>query len=232
MRYFRFLFVLLTLSFTVTAFAEPVSRHYTSRKGIPNKAKMSLAELNAYVKKQLIILDAGHGGTDEGARVQTFQEKKITLTTTLMTKKQLEDLGYRVLLTRSRDIYLSLNRRVSIANETQNALFVSIHYNASQSKIAKGIEVFYPEAKEVWRTHASKRLANCILYHVLDHTEAISRGVKEGNFHVIRETQMPAVLIEGGFVTNAEERALLKDREYLARIAKGIAHGIDKYIRS
>lgn len=232
MRYFRFLLVFLTLSFSLTVYSEISTPRYTPRKGIPNKGKMTLAQLNEYAKKQLIILDAGHGGTDEGARVQTFQEKKITLTTTLMTKKNLEDLGYRVLLTRSRDIYLSLARRVSIANQTQNALFVSIHYNASQSKVAKGIEVFYPESKEVWRTHASKRLAYCILYQVIDTTEAISRGVKEGNFHVIRETQMPAVLIEGGFVTNAEERALLKDREYLARIAKGIAKGIDKYIRS
>jgi len=180
----------------------------------------------------LIILDPGHGGTDEGAKVGSLLEKKITLTTTMLTKKHLDEMGYRVLLTRSKDVFISLNRRAEIANLRQAALFVSIHYNASKSHAAKGVEVFFCDSKELWRRHASKRLANCILNHVLDQTEASSRGVKGGNFFVIRETDMPAVLVEGGFVTNKEERALLKDREYLDRIGRGIAEGIDKFLKS
>ncbi len=180
----------------------------------------------------LVILDAGHGGPDEGTKVQTVLEKRIALSTTLMTKQYLEEMGYQVKLTRAKDAFISLPKRVSIANTAGASLFVSIHYNASKNKTAKGVEVFYPGAKELWRTHASKRLAHCVLAGLLRQTDASSRGIKEGNFHVIRETQMPAVLIEGGFVTNFEERELLKDRDYLGKIAKGIARGIDKYLKS
>ncbi len=185
-----------------------------------------------YPANPLIILDAGHGGTDEGARVKSFMEKRITLTTTLLTKKLLEERGYKVILTRARDNYVSLARRVSIANRTKCAAFVSIHFNASRSHAAKGIEIYFCDTKEKWRARASRRLADCILYQVIDQTEAISRGVKGGNFHVIRETEMPAVLVEGGFVTNFEERSLLRNKEYLSKIAEGIATGLDKYFKS
>lgn len=181
--------------------------------------------------KPVIVLDAGHGGTDEGAKVNAFMEKKIALTTTLLTKKHLEEIGYRVVMTRSRDVFLPLPRRVSIANKTKGSLFVSIHFNSSPSAEAHGIEIFYFDSKEMWRTKASKRLANCILGRVVNHTDALSRGVKRGNFHVIRETDMPAVLVEGGFMTNREERGKLRDKEYLDRLAIGIAQGIDRYMK-
>jgi N-acetylmuramoyl-L-alanine amidase len=180
----------------------------------------------------LIILDPGHGGTDEGAKVQSMMEKRVALSTALMTKRQLETLGYRVILTRSRDIFLALPRRVAIANKSKGALFVSIHYNSSPNAIAKGIEIYYYEAKGEARTRASKRLANHILHQVLDQTEAHSRGVRRGNFYVVRETAMPAVLVEGGFMTNQDERSLLKDRKYLEKIAKGIAQGVHDYLSS
>ena len=192
----------------------------------------SLVSAPGQKMKPLIVLDAGHGGSDDGTRVRTFLEKKITLITVLLTKKQLEEMGYRVILTRSRDTFVSLPRRVAIANKVKGSIFVSVHFNASQSSDAHGIEIFYNNSKEIWRTRASKRLANCILYRMIDQTDAASRGVKEGNFHVIRETQMPAILVEGGFVTNRKECALLKDREYLKQLAVGIAEGIDKYMRS
>lgn len=180
----------------------------------------------------LIIIDPGHGGTDEGAKVQSVLEKRITLTTALLTKKQLEALGYRVIMTRSRDIFLTLPRRVAISNKSKAALFVSIHYNSSPNPAAKGIEIYYYEQKGEDRTRASKRLANQILHQVLDQTEAHSRGVRRGNFYVIRETSMPAVLVEGGFLTNYDERFNLKDRKYLEKIAKGIAQGVDKFLSS
>jgi N-acetylmuramoyl-L-alanine amidase len=70
-----------------------------------------------------------------------------------------------------------------------------------------------------------------ILKELISHTHALSRGVKAGNFHVIRDTTMPAVLVEGGFMTNKEERSNLRDKEYIDKIAKGIAHGIDKFLK-
>jgi len=180
----------------------------------------------------LIILDPGHGGTDEGAKVQSVMEKRIALTTALLTKKQLESLGYRVIMTRSRDVFLTLPRRVDIANKSKAALFVSIHYNSSPNPTAKGIEIYYYEARGEERTRASKRLANTILYQVIDQTEAHSRGVRRGNFYVVRETSMPAILVEGGFMTNLDERFQLKDRKYLEKIAKGIAQGVHKFLHS
>lgn len=180
----------------------------------------------------LVIIDPGHGGTDEGAKVQSVMEKRITLTTAMMTKKKLEALGYRVIMTRSRDVALTLPRRVSIANRSKAALFVSIHYNSSPNATAKGIEIYYYERKGEERTRDSKRLANTILYQVLDQTEAHSRGVRRGNFYVVRETAMPAVLVEGGFLTNYDERFNLKDRKYLEKIAKGIAQGVHKFLSS
>lgn len=191
-----------------------------------------LAWTNDATYKPLIILDAGHGGSDEGTKVKMFKEKKITLMTTLYTKKQLEQLGYKVILTRTRDIYVPLPRRVSIANKSKAALFVSIHFNSSRNATAKGIEIFSYDSKELWRKRASRRLATCILRDVVTQTDASSRGVKFGNFHVIRETDMPAVLIEGGFVTNKDECKNLRDRHYLEKLAKGIAQGVDHYMKS
>ena len=187
---------------------------------------------NGSAMHPLIILDAGHGGTDEGTKVSALKEKRLTLLTVLMTKKKLEELGYRVMLTRGRDIFLSLPKRVSIANRTKATLFVSVHYNSAPSPDANGIEIFYFDSKEIWRSRASKRLAQCLLHRMIDQTEAASRGVKTSNFHVIRETDMPAVLIEAGFITNYKERQKLKDREYIERIAVGIAQGIDKYMKT
>lgn len=181
--------------------------------------------------KPLIVIDAGHGGTDEGAKVNAFMEKKLTLSTALLIRKHLETLGYRVVMTRSKDLYLTLPRRVAIANKAKGSLFVSVHFNSAPRADVQGIEIFYFDSKEMWRTRASKRLASCILHRIVDQTGALSRGIKQGNFHVIRETDMPAVLVEGGFMTHKEERARLRDREYLNQLAKGIAQGIDRYMK-
>ena len=195
------------------------SKRHSARPSVPQHAK------------PLVILDAGHGGSDEGAKVHSLLEKKITLNTVILLKKHLDEMGYRVILTRSRDVFIPLNRRVSIANKTKAVIFVSVHFNASQSQDAKGIEIFYCGGQGSWRAQASRLLATSILSHLVRETQAECRGVKAANFHVIRETDMPAVLVEGGFMTNSEERALLRDKIYLDKIAKGIATGVDRYIK-
>ncbi len=186
----------------------------------------------AQAPKTVIVLDAGHGGHDVGAKVHALQEKKLSLLTTLLTKKYLDQMGYKVILTRSRDIFLPLQKRVSLANNSKAKLFVSIHYNASKNNDAKGIEVYYCHTDQGAKTKASKILASTVLSSLAHTTEAISRGVKGAKFHVIRETQMPSILVEAGFITNKEERGQLKDRSYLEKIAKGVAAGIDSYCRS
>jgi len=181
--------------------------------------------------KPLIILDPGHGGDDEGAKVHYFMEKRLTLMTTLLVRKYLEEMGYRVIMTRSKDVFIPLHRRVSIANKTKAVLFASIHYNSSPSIEAHGIEVFYHRGSDAKRLKESHKLASSVLGELISCTTAHSRGVKSGNFHVIRETSMPAILVEGGFMTNQEERTNLRDKRYLEKVAKGIALGIDKYLK-
>lgn len=227
MRYSRvFLFALVFFS----VFALCSAKHYPTAHGVKASYEAS-SDPFAQRIKPLIVLDAGHGGSDEGTKVNALMEKRLSLITTLLTKTHLEELGYRVILTRSKDAFVSLSRRVLIANKAQSSLFVSIHFNSAPSVEAKGIEIFYYNAKEIWRARASKRLASCILNRIISQTEAKSRGVKQGNFHVIRETSMPAVLVEGGFLTNKDERIKLRERDYLDRLSIGIAQGIDRYMK-
>lgn len=215
-------------AFSATAAPKRFDSSLTAPRSLPKPPrKLSTIPL----AKPLIVLDPGHGGNDEGAKSSTVMEKKITLTTACLTKTFLEDLGYRVILTRSRDIYISPSGRATIANKNEGDLFVSIHFNAASNPSAKGIEVFYYNQEKSKRSQSSRQLANNILYYLLDETASISRGVKKANHLVTRETVMPAVLVEGGFITNPEERDRLKDRAHLSKIADAIAKGIDKYLK-
>jgi N-acetylmuramoyl-L-alanine amidase len=182
-----------------------------------------------------VILDVGHGGTDRGARghYPYCEEKKICLLTARLVKQNLDQLGYHVVMTRNTDQFISLPKRVEIASQAQANIFVSVHFNSSRSPEAQGIEVFFCDSKEdKTRTSASRKLADTILSRLIRRTAAHSRGVKKGNFYVIRETSMPAVLVEGGFISNPEERALLKSRDYQEKLARGIADGIDQYFKA
>lgn len=221
-------FLILSLCFSTL-----LSAHSSTALGLASVASQSASiKASAKIKGPLIVLDAGHGGSDEGAKVRQLQEKKVALLTTLYAKKYLEELGYRVLLTRSKDTYVSLPKRVSIANKIKGRLFVSIHCNSAPNTLAEGAEVFYYKEKDQERAVASKKLATYVLHYLLEQTEATSRGVKAGNFHVIRETEMPAIIVEPGFLTNYEEWASLRKKSYLEKIAKGIAQGVDKYLKT
>ncbi len=182
-----------------------------------------------------ITLDAGHGGHDPGAlsKDKKTEEKNLALATTLMTKSHLERLGYRVTLTRSSDLFLPLDERADLANEIASDLFVSIHYNASTNKQAEGVEVYrYRAATDTTREEVSDELATAVLTRVLRYTNAPSRGVKQANYSVLRRTNMPAILVEGGFVTNEAELTRLQNSHYLNSIAWGIAQGIHDHVKS
>ena len=199
---------------------------------IPQRTRLLKPPL--LVQKYLIVLDPGHGGHDAGTQSISkprYQEKSLNLVTAQFTKEFLQQLGYQVVMTREDDRFISLDKRAKIANEQKPNLFVSIHYNAAPSAEAQGIEVFYYQSKDAkTRTAESKRLAQAVLKNVLSQTQAKSRGVKSGNYAVIRETTMPAILVEGGFVTNEAELQKLKDPTYLKQIAWGIVKGIDEYL--
>lgn len=185
-------------------------------------------------QKSLIVLDPGHGGQDIGTQSISkprYQEKSLNLVTAQFVKGYLQQLGYQVLMTREDDTFISLDKRAQMANEWKPALFVSIHYNSAPSAEAQGIEVFYYQSKEDKdRMVKSKRLAQVVLKNVLAYTKAKTRGVKQGNLAVIRQTNMPAILVEGGFVTNEAELQNLKDPTYLKRLAWGIVRGIEEYL--
>lgn len=181
-----------------------------------------------------IVVDAGHGGLDLGAKAHKpyCEEKRISLLTARLVKKYLSQLGYHVIMTRSSDVFITLSKRVEIANKAGSDLFVSLHFNSSRNPTAKGIEVFFCDAKSsALRTSSSKRLASMVLTRLIRRTRAVSRGVKKGNFYVIRETQMPAILVEGGFISNPRERSSLKDPKYIDEIARAVADGIDTYFK-
>jgi N-acetylmuramoyl-L-alanine amidase len=188
------------------------------------------------VQNFCIFLDPGHGGHDVGAQSISkprYQEKSLNLITAQFVKSFLQQLGYQVLMTRDGDKFVSLDKRTQIANECKPkpTLFVSIHYNSAPSAEAQGIEVFFYQSKEKKERYLkSKRLAQAVLKNVLVQTKAKSRGVKQGNFVVIRDTTMPAVLVEGGFVTNEAELQNLKEPLYLKRLAWGIVRGIEEYL--
>ena len=180
-----------------------------------------------------IVVDPGHGGQDLGTRGRTpyCEEKRISLLTARLVKKYLSQLGYHVIMTRSADDTISLERRVEIANKASADLYVSVHFNSARTPTAQGVEVFFCEKDNARRAAASRRAAQFVLSRIIRRTLAASRGVKKGNYYVIRETTMPAILVEGGFISNPQERALLKDPEYLEKIARGIADGVDSYFK-
>lgn len=182
----------------------------------------------------LVVVDAGHGGNDPGTIGGGFVEKTLTLQTAKMLKSELERLGVRVKLTRGKDCFLPLPKRVLIANQLkgQKPLFVSVHYNSAPHGRAHGTEVFYYPSKQEKRQKASKLLARDILHSLVESFGGQSRGVKEGDFHVIRETVVPAVLVEVCFLNNDIDCALLRSRKALQRAVQGIAKGIVYYYHS
>lgn len=183
-----------------------------------------------------IIIDPGHGGDDLGAKSTTmpvYSEKNFNLVTARFLQTSLQQLGHPTILTREKDVFVGLSQRAAIATKPGSEIFVSVHFNAAQSPDAEGIEVFYyDDKKDPTRTKASKALAQAIFTKVLAATHARSRGVKHGNYHVIRETAVPAILIEGGFLTNPNELASIKDPTYLKKLAWGAAQGIDQYLKA
>lgn len=180
----------------------------------------------------LIVIDPGHGGKDLGthSRKPPYQEKYLTLTTAYMLQNYLKQYGYEAILTRKDDVFVALDKRSTFANEKRPKLFVSIHFNSAPNKKAEGIEIYYYKAGNKERKVKSRKLGEAIMGKIVAHTSAKSRGVKAGDLAVVRETNMPAVLVEGGFLTNEKERVQLKNAVYLKKLALGIAQGIQDYL--
>ncbi len=172
----------------------------------------------------LVCLDPGHGGDDSGANYNGVMEKDPNLDIALRVRPILQSLGYRVIMTRTTDVTLSLEQRCQIANSAHADIFVSIHNNAYMTT-SQGTETYsYYDSPE------GKRLATCIHTEVVRRIQRPDRGVKEAGFYVLRNTDMTSALIEGAFVSNAEEAGLLQDPEFRQQIADGVAAGIYFYL--
>lgn len=180
-------------------------------------------------QKTLIVLDAGHGGSDPGAigKFTGVKEKDLTLRAVYALKAELEKRGYVVALTRSGDSKLELLQRTDLANEINATLLISIHYNAVDSPTISGLEVLYYNDAEGQK----KALARILHDEIVAASGAVSRGIKERPLLVVpRETKMPSALIEMGFITNKNEEQLVQSDAYLAVQVKAIASAIEKYL--
>ena len=199
-------------------------------------------------KVETVILDPGHGGSDKGASSSWGTEKSFTLDVALAARKELTRAGYRVEMTRATDTAVSLEERVSIANRFPRAVFVSIHFNSSAG--GAGLESFalapegvasnlssehHVSAADVARHPGNamdgQNIALTASIHatVLSRLAAFDRGVKHARFHVLRDVKIPAVLIEGGFISDPVEGQRIATSYYRQRLGAAIAQGIQNY---
>lgn len=173
-----------------------------------------------------ICIDPGHGGKDPGAIGPSgTKEKDITLAIALKLKPLLENRGIEIYLTRTADIFVDLSIRAKMANEAHADYFVSIHCNSAINPQAHGIETYcYVKSEK------AEKLANMVQSEIVKATGLMDRGVKTANFAVLRETKMPAILIETAFISNINEEKLFKNVVFQDKIAIAIAKGLCRYL--
>lgn len=228
-----------------------VERHnalYVSRLDL-DKTLIPLAMVRGSKPKPIrsVTIDCGHGGVDKGASGRFSQEKHITLRIGMRTAEILRNRGYRVNLTRRRDLFVPLAERCRIQRNARSDLFVSIHVNAAADRSLSGIETFALTPAGASSTSGGRPsrdrfggnrfdgenlfLAYSIQKALLGRTRAVDRGVKRARFAVLKDLDAPGVLVELGFVSNPREERLLNDKDYIEKLARGIAEGIERYQR-
>jgi N-acetylmuramoyl-L-alanine amidase len=185
-----------------------------------------VVSVNAVARPAVVVIDPGHGGYDRGGMPgQRLPEKVFTLDVAKRLARILRnDSGIKVVLTRDDDSFVSLTERTNIANQhaRQNAVFVSIHFNAGRRQGAFGIETYYNNQR-------GYRLAALIHPRVIRAMGSIDRGIRHRGFWVLRRNRLPAVLVECGFLTNPMEAGRLSDSRSRERLARAIAAAIVRY---
>jgi N-acetylmuramoyl-L-alanine amidase len=215
----------------------PLIKNTAAVKNVPQRSSEALIASKADEPEKMnyiICLDAGHGGYDPGTKRKKLPllcEKSLALDLALSTQKVLLPMGYKVILTRKSDLFISLPDRVLFAQKNKAILFVSFHCNWAKNTVARGVEVLYFEKKNDLRSSLSKKAAQFCLRNILSSTSLPSRKVKHGNLYVIRETPMPAILIEAGFFSNREDVIFLKQKANRNKLAQAIAKGIDEFCK-
>ena len=195
----------------------------------------------------VVVLDPGHGGEDSGAMCGGVLEKDLTLDVARRIDRLLDSEGIATLMTRMGDTFVSLADRAALANRARNCIFVSIHFNEDNKPVASGVETYYAAHQItagsflaswlpfLWRPLSnspnpeSQDLAGLIQEALVARTRAADRGVQARQFFVIANVTSPAVLIEGGFLTNKEDISKLASEDYRDQIAAAVTDGILRY---
>src|ERR1043165_2595564 len=167
-----------------------------------------------------VVVDAGHGGKDNGAfRRFGGAEKNATLDVATRLAAKLRESQFRVVMTRSSDVFVELDERAAISNRQKNAIFVSVHFNDSGRRGIRGFETYY-------RSPVARPLAYRIQEQIMTLPGAVNRGVKTANFRVLRKAAYPAVLVECGFLSNRKEGAAARSANRRDDLADQIAEAI------
>lgn len=169
-----------------------------------------------------VVIDPGHGGYDNGAKIGHIYEKHLALDVSYRLKEYLAKKGVKSELTRSRDIFLPLEQRSAVANRIRGSIFVSVHFNWASYGGPNGTETFYFSGE-------GSKLASAIQTSIAAALKTTNRGVKFARFKVIRTATVPAALIEGGFISTATERSRILDPRYRQRLAEAIGNGILRF---
>ena len=198
-------------------------------------------------KVRNVYLDPGHGGKDVGAEGRYYYEKSLTLRLASKVRALLVKNGFRVVMSRRSDKFVSLNDRVAEANRLNADIMVSIHFNSAANPKVYGLETYCMTPAGASSSNSSKidykkypgndydrnnfAFAYLMQRAMLNYSKALDRGVKHARFLVIKEAKMPAVLVECGFLSNPNSEKIIGNDRYLNQIAKGIAHSIINYKR-
>ncbi len=196
-----------------------------------------------------VVIDPGHGGVERGATSSYGNEKDFTLDVALKLRPLLQAKGFNVVMTRDKDELVPLHERARIANATRDSIFISIHFNATDyNSSATGFEIYSltprgaPSTQDVSLEErfgnmqvgspvdAPSAVLSMSVYHsMVGHMPEFDRGIKRARFAVLRLTGIPAILVEGGFLTERDESKLIARPEWRAKLAESIAAGIDSY---
>jgi N-acetylmuramoyl-L-alanine amidase len=195
----------------------------------------------------VVVLDPGHGGQDSGAISGNVLEKDLTLDVAQRVERLLTVQGVATVMTRVGDAYVSLADRSAMTNRLDAAIFVSIHFNDGVRPVASGVETYFAARQTsggpqiaTWLPFLqrvsseqpnieSQSLAGFIQQELVGRTQATNRGTKAEQFYVLSNVRHPAVLVEGGFLTNKSDIARLNDSSYREQLAIGISNGILAY---
>lgn len=172
---------------------------------------------------KLIVIDAGHGGNDQGAAgTNGTIEKDLTLKTAKLLEKKLKKTGAVVLMTRTGDKYVPLYKRTNTAAENGADAFISLHYDSIDDASASGHTTYYYYSYE-------KRLADTIHGHLAESIKLRDRGTQFGNYYVMRENTQPAILLELGYLSNHEEERTINTNKYREKVSDAVVKGLKEY---